>query len=77
MRIMGIAAGAIQHQSIRLAESAERLTKAGKTPGEGEQEPDIAKEAVVRIEAGALTEANVAVIKSEDERIGDLLDILA
>ena len=77
MRIMGIAAGAIQQQSVRLEQSAQRVAKAGTAPIEKDGEPvDLAREAVERIDAGAMTEANLAVIKSEDERLGHLLDIL-
>ena len=77
MRVMGIASAAIQHQTRRLEASAERLNKVSVPPKDGEEPPDIAKEATVRIEAGALTKANLAVIKSEDERLKHLLDVLA
>ena len=77
MRIANIATQAIENQSKRLEESAARLAKLGQKPRKGEAPPDIAKEAAVRIEACAATEANIAVLKSEDERLGHLLDILA
>ena len=77
MRIMSIATQAIEQQSRKLEDSAARLAKLCKKPKAGEEPPDIAKEAVVRIEAGAATEANIAVIRSEDERIEHLLDALA
>ncbi len=77
MHIFGTASAAIAHQSRRLEASAERLTQISPNPQEGNPPPDIAKEAAVRIEASALSKANIAVIKSEDERINALLDILA
>jgi hypothetical protein len=77
MRIMSVAVSAIQHQSNRLAASAERVAGVGKETAAGETSTDLVDEAAVRLEAGALTEANLAVIKSEDERLGHLLDILA
>jgi hypothetical protein len=77
MHIMNTAVRAIAHQTDRLEASAARLARLGATTRRGETPPDIAKEAVVRIEAGAATEASIAVIRSEDERLGHLLDILA
>ena len=77
MRIVNVATQAIQHQSKRLEASASRIAKLGKETASGEAPPDIAREAAVRIEAGAATTANITVIKSEDERIGHLLDMLA
>ena len=77
MRIMGIATNAILQQTKRLEASAARVATAGKQPKEGEKPVDIAEEAAVRIDASNLTSANLAVIKSEDERMKHLLDILA
>ena len=77
MRVIGTATAAIAQQTKRLEASAERLNNLVRNPSENENPPDIAKEAAVRIEASALTEANLAVIKSEDERLKHVLDILA
>lgn len=77
MRIMGIASNAVEVQSKRLEDSAARVASMGKETKAGEKAVDIAAEAVVRIDASALTSANLAVIKSEDERMKHLLDILA
>ena len=77
MRIMETAANAVLQQSRRLEASATRTATAGRPPAAGEKEVDIAAEAVERIDASALTSANLSVIKSEDERLGQLLDILA
>ena len=77
MSVMGIASSAITQQTQRLEASAERLNKVNIEPKPGEPETDIAKEAAIRIEASALTKANLAVIKSEDERLNHLLDVLA
>lgn len=77
MRIMGIASSAVQYQSNRLEASAGRVASMGKELKDGEKPVDIAEEAVVRMDASALTSANLAVIKSEDERMKHLLDILA
>lgn len=77
MRVIGTATAAIAQQTKRLEASAKRLNQLAKNPEENKNPPDIAKEAAVRIDAGAITEANLAVIKSEDERLKSVLDILA
>ena len=77
MRIMETAANGIMHQTRRLEASAARTATAGREPAAGEKPVDLAAEAVERIDASAQTSANLAVIKSEDERLGNLLDILA
>ena len=77
MQILGVATSAILHQTSRLEASAERVAKLGSDVAAGEEPTDLATEAAVRIEAGALTEANLAVIKNEDERLGYLLDMFA
>lgn len=76
MKIMGIASAAIAQQTQRLEASAERVARAGDTSPNA-KEVDLAKEAVERIEASALTTANLKVIKAEDERLGTLLDTFA
>ena len=77
MRIMSTAAAAVLRQTGRLEASAARVAKLGNKPVNGEKAPDIVNEAVLRIEAGASVKANLSVIKSEDERLNALLDILA
>lgn len=77
MRVIGTATAAIAQQTKRLEASAKRLNQLVESPEKNKNPPDIAKEAAVRIEAGAMTEANLAVIKSEDERLEHVLDILA
>jgi flagellar basal body rod protein FlgC len=77
MQITGIAAAAIEQQTKRLEASAARVASIGTEPKEGEKPVDIAEEAVVRIDASAATTANLAVIKSEDERMKSILDIIA
>ena len=77
MRTMGIAADAVMYQSRRLEKSAERTASLGRTPVEGEKPVDLVEETVERIDASRLTEANLKVIKSEDERLKHLLDIIA
>jgi len=76
MKIMNIANQAIQRQTERLAQSAKRIAAVGDVNGKG-KDVDIAQEAVLRIEAKAITKANLTVIKNEDERLGYLLDILS
>jgi flagellar basal body rod protein FlgC len=75
MQIMNIAAAAIAKQTDRLQKSAQKVAKAG-DPMAG-QNIDPAKEAITRIEAVNITEANIKVIKTEDERQKSLLDIIA
>lgn len=77
MRVMGIASAAVLEQTKRLESSAARVASLGKEVKPGEKPVDIAEEAAVRIDASNLTSANLAVIKSEDERLKHLLDILA
>jgi flagellar basal body rod protein FlgC len=77
MQIMGIAASAIEYQTKRLEGSASRVASLGKEPKDGEKPVDIVEEAVVRMDASAVTKANLAVIKSEDERMKSVLDIIA
>ncbi|MCU0665443.1 MAG: flagellar hook protein FlgE [Myxococcota bacterium] len=74
MSIMSIAASGIAQQGQRLERSAQRVARAGDPSPEPGQEVDLAKEAVERIEASALTTANLKVIKAEDERLGTLIN---
>ena len=78
MSISSIALGAITEQSARLAQSAASVSRIGATTEEGNApQPDLANEAVVRIEANAAIRANINVIREEDERLGYLIDTLA
>ena len=77
MRIMGIAASAIAYQSKRLEASAARVASMGKETEKGEKTVDIVEESVNRIDASAITSANLAVVKSEDERLRSVLDLFA
>lgn len=77
MGIMGIAAAGIEQQTKRLEASAEKVASMSKETKEGEPALDLAKETAVRIEASAATSANLAVIKSEDERLQHMLDLFA
>lgn len=74
MKIMSIAAAGMAQQTRRLEQSAERVAQFGQTQTQPGQEVDLAREAVERIEASALTTANLKVIRAEDERLGTLLD---
>ena len=76
MQILNVAARAIGDQFSRLKDSAARVAKIGTKPEQGKEPTDIVKETAIRIEAGAATEANLAVLKSEDERLGHLLDTI-
>ena len=77
MRVMGIAADAVMYQSRRLEKSAERTASMGRKPVEGEKPVDLVEETVERMDASRVAEANLKVIKSEDERLKHLLDIIA
>jgi flagellar basal body rod protein FlgC len=74
MKIMSVAAAGMAQQTRRLEQSAERVAQLGDPKKEPGQEVDLAREAVERIEASALTTANLKVIQAEDERLGTLLD---
>jgi hypothetical protein len=70
---MGTSAAAIRAQTERLVRSAERVTWIS-VPEAG---VDPAAEAVTRIEAVHAVEAECAVIRSVDETVGAVLDLLA
>jgi len=70
---MGTCAAAIRAKTERLAESAARMTWVS-VPEAG---VDPAAEAVTRIESVHAVAANGAVIRSVDETVGALLDLLA
>ncbi len=74
MQIFSVATRAIGNQFVKLRDSAARVAKINGPKNEGEQLPDIVKETAVRIQAEGATRANLAVIKSEDERLKHLLD---
>ena len=75
MKILDTASAAISRMTERLAESAARVAKVGDP--EAGADVDLAEEAVNRIDAERAIEANLAVIKEEDERTKHLLDIIA
>jgi hypothetical protein len=76
MKILDTANAAIMRQTSLLAESAARVAKVG-DPEAGGADVDLPAEAVNRIDAERAIEANLAVIKEEDERTKHLLDIIA
>jgi flagellar basal body rod protein FlgC len=77
MNIMETASAAVGQQTKRMEASAARVASMGKETEKGEDVVDLAKEAAIRIEASAATSANLAVIKSEDERLQHMLDLFA
>ncbi len=77
MRIIDVAARAINQQYQKLSGSAARTAKLNSPVEKGEEPVDLAKEAATRIEADASVRANLAVIKEEDDRLQHLLDIIA
>lgn len=90
LKIFSIAANAMNKQHDRMADSASRVARAGDLPGEMaareaavkdskkiDPPVDLAREAVIQIEADAISQANLNVIKAEDERLGHLLDTFA
>jgi flagellar basal body rod protein FlgC len=64
------ALGGLNTQSQRLASSAGRIANMGNG------ETDLVKETVNIMEAKSLFKANLSVIKTENEMLGDLLDII-
>ncbi|MDJ0764893.1 MAG: hypothetical protein QNJ97_18065 [Myxococcota bacterium] len=77
MRVFSIATQAIETQFAKLRDSAARVAKISGPHKDGVPQTDIAAETALRIEAGAATRANIAVIKSEDEALRHLIDIIA
>jgi len=75
MQILNVASAAIMKQSSVLAASAERVAAVGDS--EKGADVDLAEETAIRVESEAAIEANLAVIKEEDERTRHLLDVIA
>ncbi len=77
MKILSVAANGIQEQLKRLEASAVRTATISTKVAEGKETVDLVAETVERIDATAQTKANLAVIKTEDERLKHLLDVIA
>jgi hypothetical protein len=76
MGIIDTASKAISNAEERLAVSARNVARAGLSPdGEAEMEPDLAKEAAVRVEAEGAVKANLAVIRTARDMDEHLIDI--
>ena len=73
MRIMSMAASAIQQSVSRMSASAGRVAQSGNP----DAEVDLAREAVTQSQTTAAVRANASVIRAADEQTATLLDILA
>jgi flagellar basal body rod protein FlgC len=72
MQALSIATSGLAAATARLDASAQRTARWGQDPS-----VDLAKEAVEQITAKAEFKANAAVIRTADQMMGELLDILA
>jgi flagellar hook-associated protein FlgK len=71
--VFGVAVGALSAQADVLARSAQRVARAG-DPGAG---VDLASERVTQRMASIVYKANAQVIRTADQMLGTLLDLLA